>query len=554
MTSDLDEAREAHYVHRDSERAAEAYERAIAHAEREGDAARAAAALIGIGTLRLEQGWLADATAMFADARERTERVPSPHGEELRAQIAILEAENALRSGDLARARTGFEDALEQATRTQHHLGLALMASARVAQDDGDFELAAATMERARAAFEREGDPRRATILGVRTAVLALERGDVDAALALLEDARASARAPLDPFVVRELQLYSAMALALAGRTKEADAAVGGARELRGAGGASRHFRHVIALTQALVDVSRSDATEEVTAAARRELDLAKRRGPDGVSASNCFYIVRVAARLLERALPRIEPAGDPEVPLVHWPAPPGAAATTGSGTNALLIASLTEIATAGIAGLVTAVLAAEAELYVKAAEGARDRRGEPLVARHGRARPRVVPVGPLAVTISAPRVRDRRVVRGVSQKYVSRLLPPNRPPVLGGGHRLVAAWLRAWVTGDVAEVRRRLDAVSAPGIDEAVAGLVAQREAWRSESLADLRVARLAPFAVPIVHVEGEPRAALFLAAVLPSGSARILDVVVGGGRLEDEWRALVDRAAARGLAAIVS
>jgi len=54
-----------------------------------------------------------------------------------------------------------------------------------------------------------------------------------------------------------------------------------------------------------------------------------------------------------------------------------------------------------------------------------RDAAGHALVVRNGRARPRPVLTGVGPVTLTTPRVNDRRVVQGVRQKFTSAILPP---------------------------------------------------------------------------------------------------------------------------------
>lgn len=547
---DLKDAREAHYVQRDAERAFEAYERAATTAERSNDLRGAANALFGLATLRLEQGWIADASAFLSDARDRATRAKA---EDLIVLFQIAAAEVFFRSGDLDAARDGFEEALESATRTGHHLGLALLSSARIAQEEGDYTRAKATMEKARALLE--GDPRRLTMLRVRSAVLALEDDDTRQAVDLLAEARAQASAvegmKLDPFVLREMWLYSAMALALLGDDGEARKALEEARSFRGGGAAARHFRHVMGLTQTLVDViaqKEDKLKQEVIARARQELQAVRAPGPDGVSAVNCFYVVRVAARLLDRAIGSVEAdarSSRTTIEPVIWP--PSSSATSESARSVIEV--LDEVASSAMSILITSLLDTEADLYVSK----HARRGEADVARHGRARPRAVPVASLQVTIAAPRVRDRRP----HQSMQSRILPPNRPPALGGAHRLVAAILRGFITGDFTEVRTRLGAITPAleGIDTAIDAVQTERSAWQGRALTDLKVARLLGAIVPVVHDDAASSAtmksqtALLVIGILPSNKKQLLAATIGDTHSLDDWQSLITNVTQRGL-----
>lgn len=70
-----------------------------------------------------------------------------------------------------------------------------------------------------------------------------------------------------------------------------------------------------------------------------------------------------------------------------------------------------------------------EAELEVAAyleRHQERDQSGHALVVRNGKARARKVTCGAGTLTVSAPRVNDRRVDgRGQRQRFTSRILPP---------------------------------------------------------------------------------------------------------------------------------
>src|SRR5436190_20820675 len=86
-----------------------------------------------------------------------------------------------------------------------------------------------------------------------------------------------------------------------------------------------------------------------------------------------------------------------------------------------------------------------EVAAYVAHHAEQRDALGHRLVVRNGRAEPRKVVIGGLAVPVQAPRVDDRRE----DEKFTSQILPPylRRSPRLD--QALPVLYLRGLSTGD---------------------------------------------------------------------------------------------------------
>lgn len=119
------------------------------------------------------------------------------------ADALFLEAQQALRAGDLARAGELHQRvlALREAEPAPDDLAIAksLEALSRVSNERGDFPRARAYLERARDILERHGDRELARLLGVESSLAKLDfdEGDYSAAKARLE--RALARAEATP-------------------------------------------------------------------------------------------------------------------------------------------------------------------------------------------------------------------------------------------------------------------------------------------------------------------------------------------------------------------
>jgi hypothetical protein len=299
VTTGREELERARRAHRDRDLVAAAlsYEAAAAAFGNEGNSLGAAETLLDLANLRLEQGWLADATGLIAEARARV-RPAIPVAVEIRFEALL--GEIALRSGDRDRARRAAVRGLRLAKKSGASAGQLMTMAARVAQDDGQLDEAAERLERAADELERAGDQRRANLARTRLALVRIEQKRFDEAVELLEATRASMPEPLDPVVLRESWLYSTAAHALAGRYAAAADALEASQRLRGSGTSARHARLIVPMFEALLATARG----EDPSGAARALALAEAPGPDGVAAVNCFYIVRAAARLIRSVLP----------------------------------------------------------------------------------------------------------------------------------------------------------------------------------------------------------------------------------------------------------
>ena len=192
-----------------------------------------------------------------------------------------------------------------------------------------------------------------------------------------------------------------------------------------------------------------------------------------------------------------------------------------------------------------------EAEAYVASFEHCRDERGRALVSRNGVARPRTVPLGRAAIAVRAPRVNDRRVLDGRRQRYTSAILPPGKPPTLGGAHKLAQDLLRGWGNGDFSAARKHLAARGIAGGEEVEAVLFERWCRWKTRPMADLRFERLTAHVfdhTPLSILETD--VLLVISGVLPSGRTELIDLRNGDPRSDAAWADLLVAQRARGLA----
>jgi hypothetical protein len=123
------------------------------------------------------------------------------------------------------------------------------------------------------------------------------------------------------------------------------------------------------------------------------------------------------------------------------------------------------DLARAGAQRMIAAALEVEVAEYLARYRGGRDPAGHALVVRNGRARARPVTTGVGPLTIAAPRVNDRRVVRGQRQKFTSAILPPwvRRSPRVESVSPLL--YLHGLSLGDLREARPLVSVGAAPGV-----------------------------------------------------------------------------------------
>lgn len=144
--------------------------------------------------------------------------------------------------------------------------------------------------------------------------------------------------------------------------------------------------------------------------------------------------------------------------------------------TNASVVPTLDELAREGARRMLAAALELEVAEYVARFSGERGEDGLRLVVRNGRAQPRKVVIGGMAVSVQAPRVADRRE----GEQFTSQILPPylRRSPRLD--QALPVLYLRGLSTGDFAPALEELLGEAARGFS--ATNIVRLKESWEAE------------------------------------------------------------------------
>jgi transposase-like protein len=218
---------------------------------------------------------------------------------------------------------------------------------------------------------------------------------------------------------------------------------------------------------------------------------------------------------------------------------------------------------------MIAAALRLEADEYVARYRAVRDASGHAVVVRNGWARPRPVVTGVGPVTVTAPRVNDRRVVAGQRQKFTSRILPPyvRRSPRIESVLPLL--YLHGLSTGDFREALPALLGADAAGLSpSAIQRLTtvwaAEYASFRRRPLADRDYIYLwaddghdAQHELGIhfrIRLEEEERlCTLVLIGVRPDGTKEVVALEDGYRESAESWRGVLRDLKARGLPAPV-
>jgi transposase-like protein len=221
--------------------------------------------------------------------------------------------------------------------------------------------------------------------------------------------------------------------------------------------------------------------------------------------------------------------------------------------------ATLDELARAGAQRMIAAALHIEVAEYLARYRDERDAAGHALVVRNGPARPRPVLTGVGPVTITAPRVNDRRVVAGERQKFTSAILPPyvRRSPRVESVLPLL--YLHGLSSGDFREALPALLGPKAAGLSpSAIVRLTkawtAEYEAFRRRDLGDRDYIYLWADGIHFtIRLEEERLCTLVVIGVRPDGTKEVVALEDGYRESAESWRTVLRDLKRRGLRAPV-
>jgi transposase-like protein len=220
---------------------------------------------------------------------------------------------------------------------------------------------------------------------------------------------------------------------------------------------------------------------------------------------------------------------------------------------------TLDEVALQGARRMLREALEWEVAAYLERHQE-RDESGHALVVRNGKAQARKVTCGAGTITVSAPRVNDRRLdAEGRRQRFTSRILPPymRRSPKVA--EVLPVLYLRGLSTGDFQEALPILLGADAAGLSPTnIARLTAVWEeeyhAFRRRSLADWDYVYVWVDGVHFtIRLEDERLCTLVMIGVRPDGTKELIAVEDGYRESSESWAALLRDLKRRGMRAPV-
>jgi len=220
---------------------------------------------------------------------------------------------------------------------------------------------------------------------------------------------------------------------------------------------------------------------------------------------------------------------------------------------------TLDELAREGVRRILAVAMEEEVEAYVAKYSQERDEEGHALVVRNGKARPRKVTLGAGTVTLTAPRVNDKRVVEGERQRFTSKILPPylRRSPQVA--EVLPLLYLRGLSTGDFREALPALLGEEAAGLSpSSITRLVSvwqeEYRAWRTRSLADKDYVYVWADGVHFnIRLEEERLAALVLIGARQDGTKEVIALEDGYRESKESWLSMLRDLKERGMQAPV-
>lgn len=219
---------------------------------------------------------------------------------------------------------------------------------------------------------------------------------------------------------------------------------------------------------------------------------------------------------------------------------------------------TLDDLARQGAQQMLRSALEAEVAAYVERHQDELDSAGHRLVVRNGPARPRKVTCGAGTLTVSAPRVNDKRVDEdGIRQKFTSRILPPymRRSPKVS--EVLPILYLRGLSTGDFKEALPVLlgddaSGLSATNITRLTAEWEQDYKQFRFRSLEGRDYVYVWADGIHFnVRLEDDRLCTLVLMGARPDGTKEILAVEDGYRESSDSWKELLRDLKRRGMQA---
>ena len=219
----------------------------------------------------------------------------------------------------------------------------------------------------------------------------------------------------------------------------------------------------------------------------------------------------------------------------------------------------LDELIREGARRMLMTALEAEVADYIDRHQRERDEDGRRLVVRNGKAKPREVTTSAGTLTVSAPRVNDKRIVDGERQKFTSQILPPymRRSPKVA--EVLPVLYLRGLSTNDFRPALESLlgdkaSGLSATAITRMTAQWEAEHKTWKRRDLSDRDYVYVWVDGIHLpIRLEEDRLCLLVIIGARPDGTKELVAVDDGYRESKASWACVLRSLRERGMQAPV-
>jgi putative transposase len=176
-----------------------------------------------------------------------------------------------------------------------------------------------------------------------------------------------------------------------------------------------------------------------------------------------------------------------------------------------------------------------EIQDYLERHQHERDESGRALVVRNGYAQPRSVTLSARTIEVEAPRVNDKRTIKGKRQKFESQILPPYLRRSTKVADLLPVLYLHGLSTKDFAGTLKSFFGEKMSGLSETSSARFTQifsqeREMWEKLTLKGKEYVYVWVDGIHLnVRLDDERLAVLVIIGVTPQGNKEVIALADG-------------------------